>query len=259
MRTRYFIHCAYEGTAYHGWQRQQNALAVQEVMEKSLLTLTSGQIKELTGAGRTDTGVHASKYFAHFDSPYRIEQPEIFARKLNGILPDDIAVYDVFEVPEDAHARFSATARRYHYRIISGKNPFENRWACRFHQKLDLNAIQSATALLIGKKDFGCFAKSHHGAENTTCEVFEAAWQMEKDVLIFDIRANRFLRNMVRAITGTLLDIGIGKLEPLALKDILASKDRREAGVSVPPQGLFLVDIEYPEDLIADRQTLKKT
>jgi tRNA pseudouridine38-40 synthase len=250
METRYFMHCAYDGTSYHGWQKQPNATGIQQILEAALATLSGGVETEVIGAGRTDTGVHATKYFAHFNLSYIIEDETVFARKLNGILPDDIAVYHVFRVNHEAHARFSATARQYHYRIIPGKNPFENRWAGRFHQPLNLEFMREASKMLIGKKDFGCFAKSRHGAENTICEVFDASWRQEQEVLVFDIRANRFLRNMVRAIVGTLLDVGTHKITLRDFQDILESGDRKKAGVSVPPQGLFLVNIEYPNGII---------
>lgn len=243
---RYFIHCAYDGTAYCGWQRQNNAITVQEVLENALGTLLGCGTWGITGAGRTDTGVHATSYFAHFEWPELLDINDVFVRKLNGILPKDIVVFRVFEVASDMHARFSATSRRYHYKIVSQKNPFMRQWAHQFHWPLHLGLMQEATKMLLGQKDFGCFTKSHHNAENTICEIFEADWRTEGGVLVFDVAANRFLRNMVRAIVGTLLDVGTQKISLADFSKILESGDRRQAGVSVPPQGLYLVDVEYP-------------
>ena len=243
---RYFVHCAYDGTAYCGWQRQKNALTVQEVLESALGTLLSTVAVPVLGAGRTDTGVHATSYYAHFEWPEPLQTDEVFVRKLNGILPKDIVVFKIFEVAADMHARFSATSRRYHYKIVQQKNPFMRQWAHQFHWPLNLALMEKGAQLLLGQKDFGCFTKSHHNAENTICEIFAAEWRNESGVLVFDVQANRFLRNMVRAMVGTLLDLGTEKISLDDFQRILESGDRKQAGVSVPPQGLYLVEVAYP-------------
>jgi tRNA pseudouridine38-40 synthase len=243
---RYFMHLAYDGTAYCGWQRQRNALTVQEILEQALGTLLGSTPVQVTGAGRTDTGVHATNYYAHFEWPNALQTDVIFTRKLNGILPHDIVVYRVFEVAPDMHARFSATSRRYHYKIIPQKNPFMRQWAHQFHRPLNVGLMQEAASNLLHYTDFACFTKSHHNAENTLCTIDFAHWRNEEDVLIFDIQANRFLRNMVRAIVGTLLDVGTGKISMTDFHQVLESGDRKKAGVSVPPQGLYLIDVSYP-------------
>lgn len=243
---RYFMHLAYDGTNYCGWQRQNNATTVQEILENAIGTLLGVGHLAVTGAGRTDTGVHATNFYAHFEWHVALQTGAVFTRKLNGILPQDIVVFKVFEVAPDMHARFSATSRRYHYKIVSQKSPFMRQWAHQFHRPLHLGLMEEAAEILVQHQDFACFTKSHHNAENTLCKIDFARWHQEGEVLVFDIQANRFLRNMVRAIVGTLLDVGMERVSMAGFQSVLQSGDRKKAGVSVPPQGLYLVDVAYP-------------
>lgn len=245
---RYFIELAYNGKAYFGWQFQPDAVSVQETLEKALYVLLQ-QPTPVTGAGRTDTGVHASRYFAHFETDEIINrEPLIY--KLNSILPEDIAVYDVFRVPDDAHARFDALTRSYNYNVIQRKDPFR---VDRFHyvkNKLDVDRMNRAAALLKNYTDFKSFSKSKTDVKTYNCKITEAYWEREGELLTFHITANRFLRNMVRAIVGTLLDIGLHKLELEDLHKIIESRDRQKAGTSVPAKALFLTGITYPGSIV---------
>jgi tRNA pseudouridine38-40 synthase len=241
---RYVMSLAFKGTRYHGWQKQHNALSVQSVLDEKLSLLIGTNIETL-GCGRTDTGVHAKEFFAHFDAPKPINAEQVLY-KLNQILPNDIAVYSVKEVEPDFNARFDALSRTYEYLISTKHNPFMIEQAWYQYGKLDLEAMNRAAVLLLGKKDFESFSKVHTQVNNFICEVHEAYWRIEGDQLIFTITANRFLRNMVRAIVGTLVNIGKGKMGYEEIENILAKKDRCEAGQSVPAHGLYLTRIVYP-------------
>jgi tRNA pseudouridine38-40 synthase len=241
---RYFLECAFKGTAYSGWQRQPHALAVQEVIEDALSKLL-GEELSVTGAGRTDTGVHAHQMYAHFETDKAVDQEEL-EHRLNRFLPEDIAVKGIWPVHEQAHARFDATSRSYRYWVIQTKDPFYSEWAYAVHRPLDLNAMNHAAQLLIGRKDFECFSKSKTDVKTYICDLRKAEWRKEEELLTFEIEADRFLRNMVRAVVGTLLEVGLGKRSIESVDAVLASKDRSEAGVSVPAKGLSLVAIQYP-------------
>lgn len=241
---RYLLEIAFKGTHYHGWQIQHNALSVQEVVNEKL-SILAGENIETLGCGRTDTGVHATSYFVHFDVSKKLEEDK-FIFKLNQILPLDIAAYSLQEVSPDFNARFDAISRTYEYHITHQPNPFITDTAWYQYGSLDIQAMNTAARLLIGKKDFECFSKVHTQVNNFICDVTEAYWTQDKQKVIFTITANRFLRNMVRAIVGTLVEVGRGKLQPDDVQRILDSKDRSSAGQSVPAHGLFLTKIIYP-------------
>ncbi|HSM63874.1 MAG TPA: tRNA pseudouridine(38-40) synthase TruA [Gillisia sp.] len=245
---RYFIKLAYNGKAYHGWQYQPNAISIQETLEKVLFTAFQAETP-LVGAGRTDAGVHASEYFAHFDSR-EIKHVDKFIYKLNSLLPDDIAVYDLIEVNHEAHARFNASGRSYEYYVVQHKDPFKFETAHYVKNELDVDKMNQAASTLLEYTDFKCFSKSKTDVHTYNCKIVSAQWVKEKDVLVFKITADRFLRNMVRAIVGTLLEIGLGKIPVSRLHEILESRDRQEAGTSVPAKALFLSKIEYPTSIL---------
>lgn len=244
---RYFIELSYNGKAYHGWQNQPNAISVQQVLEHALTTLLRTPIKVM-GAGRTDAGVHAAQMYAHFDMevPFDID---VLIYKINWFLPHDIAVHRIFEVRDKAHARFNAMSRTYHYRISKTKNVFTHDFAYKVHQPLDIDKMNKASKILLQYKDFECFSKSNTDVKTYYCEIKEAYWVLNHTELTFVITADRFLRNMVRAIVGTMVNIGLGKIEVEQLHDIIKSKDRGQAGFSVPAQGLYLVNIQYPDTI----------
>lgn len=244
---KYFIELSYNGKAYHGWQNQPKSISVQEVIEDSLSKLLSETIA-IVGAGRTDTGVHASQMFAHFDTEIGfIEDDLVF--KLNSFLPKDIAVHTIFKVKEDAHARFDALSRTYLYRITLKKNVFTFDNAFYVKQALDVDTMNEASKILFQYKDFQCFSKSKTDVKTFDCDIMEATWFFKEDELHFVIKADRFLRNMVRAIVGTMIHIGIGKLNTEDLHTIIASKSRSEAGFSVPAHALYLLEVAYPNNL----------
>ncbi|ULC58819.1 tRNA pseudouridine(38-40) synthase TruA [Flaviramulus sp. BrNp1-15] len=244
---RYFIELSYNGSAYHGWQNQPNAISVQEVIEKALSTLLAEEIN-IMGAGRTDAGVHAKQMFAHFDTDVVFDEKKIIY-KLNSFLPKDIAIHDVFKVKAEAHTRFDALSRTYLYRVTLKKNVFSFENTYYVKQSLDVDKMNEASKILFGYKDFQCFSKSNTDVKTYNCDIMNAEWFFVNDELHFVIKANRFLRNMVRAIVGTMINIGIGKLSIEDLHTIIQSKNRSEAGFSVPAHGLYLTHIEYPEDI----------
>ncbi|NRD19530.1 tRNA pseudouridine(38-40) synthase TruA [Winogradskyella eckloniae] len=244
---RFFIELSYNGKAYHGWQNQPNAISVQEVLEKALSTILKSEIS-IMGAGRTDAGVHASQMFAHFDCDTKFNSKDL-VYKLNSFLPKDIAVRSVFEVKPEIHARFYAVSRTYNYKISTAKNVFDYDYSYLVHLPLDIASMNEACKILLAYKDFQCFSKTNTDVKTYNCDIMEAFWTKDKDELMFTIKADRFLRNMVRAIVGTMINIGMGKLKPHDLHQIIASKKRSEAGFSVPAQGLYLVNIVYPEDI----------
>jgi tRNA pseudouridine38-40 synthase len=240
---RYFIELSYNGTKYHGWQIQPDMVSVQEKLNNAISTVLQSKI-EVVGAGRTDTGVHAVQMFAHFNTEILIENN--FVHKLNSILPNDISVDKVFEVLEDKHARFDAKSRSYEYRIWLGRNPFLLDFSWQIHsQKPDLSKMNAAAILLLEYENFQTFSKVKTEVHTFNCNVTAAFWRQEGNLLIFHISANRFLRNMVRAIVGTLVDVGLGKISIAEFRQIIESKNRSNAGLSVPAKGLFLTQIKY--------------
>ncbi len=241
---RYFFEIAYDGTKYYGWQRQPNEISVQETIETVLSRLYSNAIIQITGCGRTDTGVHAQHYIFHVDLE-AINDLEKFQFKLNRMLPDAIVIYSITEVLADKHARFSATSRSYRYFIHQKKDPFVTDYSWYLPQQLDLEAMNKAATLLIGTKDFTSFSKAHSDVKTSICTVTKARWVNENDGLYFEITADRFLRNMVRAIVGTLIDVGLKKITVEDIPGILAAKNRDAASISVPAHGLFLWRVEY--------------
>jgi tRNA pseudouridine38-40 synthase len=240
---RYFIKLAYNGTNYHGWQYQPNASSVQETMNKAFSVILNFDIN-LMGAGRTDTGVHAKEMYAHFDLETPFDIPNLI-HKLNAFLPKDIVIYDVFQVSDEAHTRFDATKRTYEYHINTFKDAFLQEQSWYFHQKLDLELMNEASKLLFNHKDFQCFSKVNTDVNTFDCTIFEAYWTQENEKLIFTISANRFLRNMVRSIVGTLINIGLHKITLDDFESIIKSKSRDKAGFSVPAHGLYLTKIDY--------------
>ena len=244
---RYFIELSYNGKAYHGWQNQPNAISVQQVLEEALTLLLQNKT-EIVGAGRTDTGVHASQMFAHVDVDFELDISNI-VYKLNSFLPNDIAVSDVFKVKEDAHARFDALRRTYNYKISTTKNVFNTDFAYRLQLPLDVEKMNEACKILFLYNDFQCFSKSNTDVKTYNCTITRAEWIKEEDNIIFIITADRFLRNMVRAIVGTMINIGLGKIQVDDLHEIIKSKNRSEAGYSVPAHGLYLTNIIYPESI----------
>lgn len=240
---RYFIELSYQGKNYHGWQIQPDANSIQEELNKAISTVLQEEIT-VVGAGRTDTGVHASQMFAHFDSTTELSKNIVF--KLNSMLPEDIVVHQVQKVTDEKHARFDALNRSYEYRIWLGRNPFllETSWQL-FHQKLDVKAMNEAAKILLEYEDFQAFSKVKTEVKTFNCKVTKAVWTQEGNQLTFNITANRFLRNMVRAIVGTLVDVGKHKITNQDFRTIILSKDRANAGLSVPAKGLFLTEITY--------------
>ena len=246
---RYFIELSYNGGAYHGWQRQPNVISMQQVLEESLSKLLRENISIL-GAGRTDTGVHARQMFAHFDLTTVIENPKELVFLLNGFLPNDIAIKKIHRVISSAHARFDASERSYEYHIATVKDPFYAAFHHYLKNKPDIDLMNQATKILLAYEDFKCFSRSNTDVKTFLCNIKTAEWRPEGTSLVFYIRANRFLRNMVRAIVGTLIEVGEGKISFSDIKTILLLKDRAKAGYSVPANGLSLMDIEYPKDIL---------
>lgn len=259
---RYFIHLAYNGANYHGWQTQRIATevermepigsglpTVQETLEKALSTLLRQPIA-VVGCGRTDTGVHASDFYSHFsvDGELRLKSQELVF-KLNSFLPPDIVIFDIFPVADNAHARFDATARTYQYHVSDRRLPFRQGQYCRIYFTPDLDKMNAATRVLMEYDDFTSFAKLHTQVKTNICHLSEAHWDEVGEEWVFTIRSNRFLRNMVRSVTGTLLDVGRGKLSIEGLREIIEKKDRCAAGVSMPACGLFLTRVEYEKTI----------
>ncbi len=244
---KYFVQFSYVGKDYHGWQNQPNAITVQQVLEGAFTTLLRGPIA-LVGAGRTDTGVHAKQMFAHFETD-EIEGLENLVYRLNSFLPDDIAIQQIFKVTPKAHARFDALERTYEYLIVQEKNPFYSDSAHYVKHSLDVDNMNKAAFLLLEYNDFECFSKSKTDVYTYKCVIKEAAWIKEEAVLVFTITADRFLRNMVRSIVGTLLDVGTGKSTVDDVKAIIIGKNRAGAGTSVPAKGLYLIRVTYPKTI----------
>ena len=245
---RYFIYFSYDGAAYHGWQVQPNAVTVQQVLEDALVKLVRQPVP-LMGAGRTDAGVNAACMVAHGDFPCEVDCAQL-VYKLNRILPPDIAVSAVRRVRDDAHARFDALSRRYSYRVVTAKSPFVRNYACRVAPDIDFEAMNRAAEILYEYTDFTSFSKLHTDVKTNNCKVTHAAWcRVGEHEWVFEIEADRFLRNMVRAIVGTLLLVGRGKLDIDGFRAVIENKARGEAGDSAPGEALFLVNVEYPNDI----------
>lgn len=242
---RYFLHLAYDGSNYHGWQRQLNANTVQEELEGALAKLFRTKVGVL-GCGRTDTGVHASDFYAHFNFEGEIEDFDKTIFKLNYILPHDIAIYNLFEVGEKAHARFDATDRSYEYWMHFVKDPFLKGKSVFIPYKLDRKILDRACEILLRHEDFAAFCKAGSDVKTTLCNLTEARWEERGNRLVFCITANRFLRNMVRAIVGTMIDLGRGKITLEEFEKIINSGERSSAGASASPQGLYLTKVAYP-------------
>lgn len=241
---RYFIFMSYDGSAYHGWQVQPNGNSVQAEIERALTTLLRKNI-QVVGAGRTDTGVHARRMTAHFDADGSLDTVQL-AYKLNRLLPKDISVYDVKPVDQSMHARFSATSRTYHYYIHTRKDPFLRSYSCELHYDLDFMSMNEAAAMLCEHEDFAAFCKSNSDVKTTFCKVMEARWvQDSPHSWHFVITANRFLRNMVRAVVGTLIDVGRGRLTLEEFRCVIENKKRTGAGESMPGHALFLEEVRY--------------
>ena len=249
---RYFIRFAYDGTAFHGSQRQPNGITVQETMEQALAMIFREEVP-LTFAGRTDAGVHAREMYAHFDLPDNDNSKFLILNskfRLNGILPDSIAVFDVYPVRDDAHARFDAVRRTYEYHIIDHKDPFLCTQVTRVRPGLDFAAMNEAAQLLIGKQDFASFCRTNTDVKTTICDLTRAEWQeLGNGHAVFTIAADRFLRNMVRAVVGTLFEVGRGKMTKEQFAEVITQHNRCAAGDSAPAEGLFLTHVEYPEDI----------
>lgn len=249
--TRYFLKLAYNGSSFHGWQSQINAHTVQKELENCLALILQNKEISVTGAGRTDTGVHARVFYAHFDYYILLTATELkhLMYRLNHVLPDSIAVQEIFAVKSDVHARFSAISRTYRYYICRTYDPFAVGMSYKYTVPLNIELMQKAALLIKDYTDFTCFAKT--GTQTTTniCTIYESEWVQEGNMLIYKTKANRYLRNMVRAMVGTLIDVGKEKLSLAEFTEILQTGTRSDAGQSVPACGLFLEDVEYPEDI----------
>lgn len=247
-RVRYFIQLSYLGTRYHGWQVQPNALSVQQCINESLSTILRTSI-QVVGAGRTDTGVHAKEMYAHFDVEAPVEEAQL-TFKLNRLLPPDIAIQRIIKVADEAHARFDASTRSYEYHLTFAKNPFLQEMALLCVQDLDISRMEEATKVLFKHEDFSAFSRSHTQTKTNLCTIKEAYWEKVPNGLVFHISANRFLRNMVRAIVGTLLEVGKGKLTVAEFEQVILEQDRSKAGESAAAKGLFLTRVLYPNDIL---------
>lgn len=248
QKHRFFIEFAYNGTNYHGWQIQPEAITVQQKLQEGLSMLLRGNVA-LTGAGRTDAGVHAMQMFAHFDWHSSSLMEEIVYR-LNRWLPPDISVFDIFEVATTAHTRFHATARSYEYHFHLRPDPFQYNRSYVLHRLPDFKIMQKAADLLLQHDDFQCFSRSNTDVKTYICDIMRADFECNQHHVIFHIKANRFLRNMVRAVVGTLLEVGYGKVSLTEFEDIIASKNRSNAGASAPAFGLYLSRVHYPESVL---------
>jgi tRNA pseudouridine38-40 synthase len=246
---RYFIELSYNGTCFIGWQRQPQGRSVQQILEEALSTILRQPV-EVVGSSRTDAGVHATQQYAHLDLEAAITDADKLVYRLNSLLPADLAVRAIVPVADIIHARFEATHRRYEYRITRYKNPFLPHQAYLYRNDLDVEAMNSAAALLLRYEDFESFSKVHTDVKTFHCTICRADWEQRGDLLVFTIQANRFLRGMVRALVGTLLEVGLKKKTVADFKQIILAKDRKQAGAQAPAQGLFLVEVGYPEGLL---------
>lgn len=241
--TRYFTELSYDGSRYHGWQVQPNGITVQETLEKAFSTLLKEKIG-ITGCGRTDTGVHAEFYIAHFDCAVPVSTNELVF-KLNSFLPKDIRIHKIYQVDTEMHARYSAKYRKYSYRISRVKPVFNRPFCSWFFGELDISVMNEACRILMEYTDFTSFSKLHTDVKNNNCKIMEAVWKEESDMYVFEIKADRFLRNMVRSIVGTMLDLGSGKMDITRFREVIEAQNRSLAGMSVEAKGLFLVDVGY--------------
>jgi len=247
---RYFFEISYNGTNYHGWQSQKNAVGVQQVVEEVFEKLFRKRI-EIVASGRTDTGVHCIKQFFHADFEQGLDYPATI-QKLNSFLPKAISINAIRKVKQDAHARYSAVERAYEYKITRVKNPFYQDYAYHFFKEINIQTMNAAAALLVGEQDFQCFSKVKTDVNHFICDLKKAHWNQKGDLLVFTIVANRFLRGMVRAVVGSLLDVGSGKTSIKEFQRIIESKDRKKAGMNVPPDGLYLFNVKYPKRIFLD-------
>ncbi len=245
---RYFLKLAYRGTHFHGWQIQPNGYTVQEHLNKHLSLLLRKEIN-VSAAGRTDTGVHAKEMFAHFDWELAIEDISTLVQNLNKLLAPDVVVNEIFEVKPHIHARFDAIQRSYEYRINRQRSPFKHNLAANIFYALNLEAMQAAAELLVAKRDYSSFSKSRTQTKTNICDIRQAYWEDCGDQWIFHITADRFLRNMVRAIVGSLLEVGKGRMTLDGFEKMIEAQDRKAAGQSVPAQGLYLNRVVYPQDI----------
>ncbi len=243
---RYFFEIAYNGKNYNGWQSQSNGIGVQAVVEDALSKLLQLEVR-IVGSGRTDAGVHCEQQFFHVDIGKDL--PSNFLLKLNSFLPADIVIGSISRVKDDASARYDAIQRSYRYQITRKKNPFLQDYAWHFFKEIDIQTMNRAASLLVGEQDFECFSKVHTDVNHFLCTITRAQWTLKDDLLVFEISANRFLRGMVRAIVGTLLDVGTGKIRVSDFEAIIKSRDRKKAGANVPAQGLFLTSVKYPSEV----------
>ena len=249
---RYFIYLAYDGTNYHGWQVQPDRNSVQAELNKALSTICQQELT-VTGAGRTDTGVHATLMIAHFDFDGEVDCVQL-AYKLNRFLPRDISIYKIRPVVPEAHARFDATSRTYKYYVTAVKSPFNRQYCCRVFSELDYELMEEAAQTLFDYTDFTSFSKLHTDVKTNNCKIMQANWvQQDANTWVFTIQADRFLRNMVRAVVGTLLEVGRHKMTVAQFRQVIESMDRCKAGSSAPANALFLVDVSYPETLFLDK------
>ncbi len=242
---RYFVEIGYDGSNYHGWQIQKNALTIQQVITENLRLLTKNNSLDIIGCGRTDSGVHAKQFFFHMTLPNQIDLLDLNHR-LNNILPNDIVVKGIYETKENAHARFDASERTYRYYINQKKEPFNLNYSWFVSKELDVNLMNTACKYLCEYDDFTSFSKLHTDVKTNICQLMSAFWTRNGSNLVFEIKADRFLRNMVRSIVGTMLEIGLRKIHPEDIHQIIQSKNRSNAGTSVPAQGLFLESVKYP-------------
>lgn len=247
---RYFFEISYNGTSYNGWQTQVNAIGVQDVVEEVFEKLFRKKI-EIVGSGRTDTGVHCVKQFFHADFEKELDV-RITLQKLNSFLPKNISINSIRKVRPDAHARYNATERAYEYRITQVKNPFYQNYAYHFFKEVDIQTMNEAAALLVGEHDFQAFSKVKTDVNHFICDLKKAIWNQKGDLLVFTIVANRFLRGMVRAVVGSLLDVGTAKTTLKEFQRIIKSKDRKKAGMNVPPDGLYLMNVKYPKGIFLE-------
>lgn len=245
---RYFLEFSYRGTAYNGWQKQNNALGIQQVLEEAFAKVLRLPV-ELTGSSRTDAGVHAEQQFAHFDLPEAIADPYLLVYKLNALVPKDVAIQRIMAVGDDVHSRFAATHRKYEYRITFQKNPFLTDLATQMRRNLDVTLMNQAAALLLTHNDFESFSKIHTNVNNFRCTITESRWIETDEMLVFHVKANRFLRGMVRALVGTMLEVGRRKITVDDFEQVILSRNRKNAGAQAPAEGLFLVEVGYPESL----------
>jgi len=250
---RYFIQLSYDGSAYHGWQVQENSVSVQGLVEQGL-KFKAGLKNRVVGCGRTDAGVHARQFFAHFDLDNNLDEVHLveLCRELNHFLPHDIAIQKIFQVKQNAHCRFDATLRTYKYFLSRENDPFIRNYSWSFQALLDVDLMREASKILFEYRDFTSFSKLHTDVKTNNCNISCANWEEGQGRLVFTITADRFLRNMVRAIVGTLLNVGKGKLSLADFRKVIESKERSKAGMSVPAQGLFLFEVEYSwKDILA--------